>query len=86
MTNHLSEIKSQIKKLYNENPNVLADLSFRGERNHLKDVPAVITAVYSNIFTVNIDENGIIRKHSFQYSDILTGNLKIRPYASAQQH
>lgn len=84
MNNTISQIKSQIQRQYAENPRILIDLSVRGERNRFQDAPAVITAVYSNIFTVDIDENGVTRKHAFQYADILTGNLAIKPTASVQ--
>ena len=78
MTNNLSVIKSQVKHLYQTNPEVHIDLSFKNVRKHFTNVSAVITAVYSNIFTAMLKENGVEKPYTFQYVDILTHNIEIK--------
>ena len=53
------------------------DISNKGERKHLSNIPAVITAVYSNIFTAKLNEGGVVKKYTFQYVDLLTHNVVI---------
>lgn len=74
----LSLIKSQVKYLFKTNPEVHIDISNKSERKHLTNVSAVITAIYPNIFTARLKENGIERKYTFQYVDLLTHNIEIR--------
>lgn len=78
MADSLSKIKLQIMKLYEENPMVHMDLSFKSERKHLENVCAEITAVYPKIFTVKINENGVVKNCSFQYTDILIHTVTIK--------
>ncbi|MBR2877805.1 MAG: hypothetical protein IKB92_01765, partial [Clostridia bacterium] len=76
--NALSHIKSQVMYLFNTNPKVHIDISNKGERKHLSNVPAVITAVYSNIFTATLNEDGVVKKYTFQYADLLIHNVVIK--------
>ena len=55
----LSLIKSQVMHLFKTNPKVHIDISSRSGRKQLTNVPAVITAVYPNIFTTRLKEDGI---------------------------
>lgn len=78
MTDSLAGIKSQVTRLYKKNPLIHMDIYFKGERKHIMDAEGELTAVYPNIFTVNITEDGIKRKHSFQYADLLTHSVEIK--------
>ena len=77
MTN-LSLIKSQIYYLFRNNPKVHIDISNRRDKKHLTNIPAVITAVYPNIFTVKLKEDDVERNYTFQYVDLFTHNLEIK--------
>ena len=74
----LSLIKSQVMSLFKTNPKVHIDISNRSDRKHLANIPAVITAVYPNIFTARLKEDGIERNHTFQYVDLLTHTMEIK--------
>lgn len=74
----LSIIKSQVMYLFETNPKVHIDISNRSDRKHLVNVPATITAVYPNIFTARLKEDGIERECIFQYVDLLTHTMKIK--------
>ena len=76
--NTLSLIKSQVMYLFKTNPKVHIDISNRSDRKHLANVPAIITAVYPNIFTARLKEDGIERKYTFQYVDLLTHTMEIK--------
>ncbi len=78
MTTPLSLIKSQIVHLFKTNPNVHIELSNRRDGKRLTNVPAVITAVYPNIFTARLKEDGIERNYTFQYVDLLTDTMVIK--------
>ena len=74
----LSLIKSQIMYLFNKNTKVHIDISNKSDRKHLTNVPAVITAVYPNIFTARLKEGDIERNYTFQYVDLLTHTMEIK--------
>ncbi len=74
----LSLIKSQVMYLFKTNPKVHIDISNRSDRKHLTNVAAVITAVYPNIFTAKLKEDGIERNYTFQYVDLLTHTMEIK--------
>ena len=76
--NTLSLIKSQVMYLFKTNPKVHIDISSRSNRKQLANAPAIITAVYPNIFTARLKEDGIERKYTFQYVDLLTPTLEIK--------
>ena len=76
--NTLSLIKSQVMYLFKTNPKVHIDISSRSDRKHLTNAPAIISAVYPNIFTARLKEDGIERKYTFQYVDLLTHTIEIK--------
>ncbi len=78
MTNSLSLIKRQIIYLYKANTQVHIDITNKSSRKYLTNVPAVITAVYPNIFTARLQENNIERNYTFQYVDLITHNIEIK--------
>lgn len=78
VVNRLTCFRAQITYLCKNHPNVHIDLSVAKSRKKLVNVPAVITSVYPNIFFATLDEDGIKRNYTFQYADLLTGNLIVR--------
>ena len=76
--NSLAIIKSKIASLYVNNPKVHIDVSVLRKKKGLSQIPAVITAVYPNIFTAILSEDGGDKSYTFQYVDLLTNNIKIK--------
>ncbi len=74
----LSLIKSQVMHLFKTNPNVHMDITSKNPRKNLTNVPAMITATYPSIFTALVKEDGVQRKYTFQYVDLLTNTLHIK--------
>ena len=77
MNTKLQIIKSKVKALYDINPNIHVSLSVNYSRAHLKKIKAVITGIYPNIFTAEVNVSGVKEHYNFQYVDILTGALEI---------
>jgi uncharacterized protein Veg len=74
----IEQIKSEIKRLYETNPNIHISVN----RTHPKVIvdasPAKIVGVYKNIFQVEECEGDKMpTRHSFQYGDVLIGQVKI---------
>lgn len=67
---NLDTIKSEIEK----NLNRLVEIKVYGTRNKVETIVGNISNVYPNIFTVL--ENG--ENKSFKYSDIITGEIKLK--------
>lgn len=76
MTNILSQIKSQIINLYNQNSVIHIDIA-KKNKNFNSDISCKITAVYPNIFTVLSNEE-CQKSYSFQYVDLITHNICIK--------
>lgn len=84
----LSLIKTQVMYLFRQcgfgSPlpkaklKVHIDISNRSGKKYLTNIPAVITAVYPNIFTAKSEEGGIERNYTFQYADLLTHPVEIK--------
>jgi len=68
----------QVMHLFKTNPNIHIDISSRIDRKQLTNVPAVITAVYPNIFTAKLEDENIEKSYTFQYVDLLTHTIEIR--------
>jgi len=81
----LSLIKSKVMYLFKTNPKVHIDISNRSDRKHLTNVPAVITAVYPNIFIARLKENNVEKNCTFQYVDLLTHNMEIKELTKLMQ-
>lgn len=77
MTNDLSEIKSQVKALYDKKQTIHIDLSLKCKNKNHSDYVAEITGIYPNVFTIKTLENGIEKPYSFQYADLLIHNIEI---------
>ena len=73
----VEHIKSEIKRLYETNPNVHISVS----RTHPKAIVdaslAKIVGVYKNIFQIEENDNGHTNRHTFQYGDVLIGQVVI---------
>lgn len=78
MNNSLTVIKSNIARLYGKNTKIHIDLCARSKRKNFKNVPAVITAVYPNIFTARLMDSEDGEECTFQYADVLTRSVVVR--------
>lgn len=78
MVNNISVIKAQVKALYNEHQKIHMDITFKGDRKHLTNISAQITAVYPNIFAVKSEEDGGEKAYTFRYADVFTHNVEIK--------
>ena len=73
----LSQIKAQVLHLFQTNPRVHINISNKRNKLCLCNAPAVITAIYPNIFTIRLEENNTEKTYSIQYSEILTHTVEI---------
>ena len=74
----VEHIKSEIKRLYETDPNIHISVS----RTHPKVIvdasPAKIVGTYKNIFQIEESEGGKMpTRHTFQYGDVLIGQVVI---------
>jgi len=73
----LDFIKREIKTLYETKPEIHVNVSISHPRIELKNDPAKITAVYSNIFRIEEYSNGAPASHTLKYTDLLTKQIEI---------
>ena len=74
----LSLIKSKVMYLFKTNPKVHIDISNRNFRKHKKNISAIITGIYPNVFTARLKENDVEKNYTFQYVDIFTHTIEIK--------
>ena len=75
---NLDYIKSEIEKLYKNNPNIHISLKLARPRIIVEGTPAVITGVYRNIFQIEENDSGHPTRHTFKYGDVLIGHVVIQ--------
>ena len=71
-------IKNEIRRLYENAPNIHVSVKIVHPKVNLEDAPAVIIGMYRNIFQVEENSKGYPCRHTFQYGDILTGRVAVR--------
>ena len=84
MTDTVEYIKIGLEKLYKTNPNIHISVKLPHAKNQIQSVPAKIIGVYRNLFQVEGEDNGHTVRHTFQYSEILIGNVKIDELVTPQ--
>ena len=70
-------IRDELKKLYASNPNVHVSIKMTNPKANIKSAPAVIQGVYKCIFQMKENHAGPGRVHTFQYGDVLVGQIVI---------
>lgn len=75
--NQVDYIKGEIQRLYETAPNIHISVRLPRSKLAANGAPAVITGVYRNIFRIEESECGYKRSHSFQYTDVLIGQVEI---------
>lgn len=53
------------------------NVSIAKSKLHLNNVPVEITGVYANIFQIEETTDRTSRRHTLQYTDVLTHNIEI---------
>lgn len=71
-------IKKEIRTFYENGTKVHFNISITHPRIDLRNDPAKITGVYSNLFRVEEYSTGKPVTHTLKYSDILTKQIEIK--------
>ena len=74
-TKKISDIKQMVKSCAKERVAVKVNLG----RNKIQTFSGILSGVYPALFTVLPDEEGFLGKTAYSYSDVLCGNVKIKP-------
>ena len=75
--NEIQQIRQRILELYRHDPKIHINVSIAKPRLRLNDVPVKITGVYTNIFQIEETTDRTARRHTLQYTDVLTHNIEI---------
>ena len=73
----IQQIRQRISERYRHDPKIRINVSIAKPKLHLNDVPVEITGVYANIFQIEEVTDGQARRHTLQYTDVLTHNIEI---------
>lgn len=71
----ISDIRTTILGYYNRPVAVRVNLG----RNKILKFSGTLSGVYPALFTVLPDEKGFLGKTAYSYSEILCGNVRIKP-------
>ena len=75
--NEIQQIRQHILERYQRDPKIRINVSLAKPKLRLNDVPVEITGVYANIFQIEEVTDGQARRHTLQYTDVLTHNIEI---------
>ena len=73
----VEHIKSEIKQLYETEPNIHINVKMTHPKVIVEGTPAKIVGVYKNIFQIEENDSGRPTRHTFQYGDVLIGQVVI---------
>ncbi len=73
----LETIREEIKRLYLTDPHVHLDVTLTSPKLRMVNTPATITGMYRHIFQIEECTSGTPKRHSLQYTDVLTRNIVI---------
>ena len=73
----IQQIRQRISERYRHDPKIRINVSIAKPKLHLNNVPVEITGVYANIFQIEEVTDGQARRHTLQYTDVLTHNIEI---------
>ena len=73
----IQQIRQRISDRYESNPKIRINISISQPKLHLSNIPAKITGVYAHIFQIEETTDGQARRHTLQYTDVLTHNIEI---------
>lgn len=69
------EIKRMVRACESRRVNVRVNLG----RNKIQTFSGILSGVYPALFTVLPDDEAFLGKTAYSYSDVLCGNVKIKP-------
>ena len=75
--NTVEHIKSEIKRLYETDPNIHIKVKMTHPKVIVEGTPAKIVGVYKNIFQIEENDSVHWNRHTFQYGDVLIGQVVI---------
>ena len=81
--NSIDLIKSKILSMYKTNSRVHVNISMGNPKKYLRNIPAVIKAVYPHVFQLEDCSANSSGCHTFQYVDVLTKNIEIIELANS---
>ena len=70
-------IKSEINRLYEAKQTIHISVKMTRPKITVESMPAVITGVYKNIFQIEGSDSRHPNRHTFQYADVLIGQVVI---------
>ena len=79
----LEYIKTEITRLYEENPHVHISVKITRPKVAVEHASAKIVGVYKNIFQIETLEDGHQNRYTFQYNDVLMGQISIEELSLA---
>lgn len=74
---NIQQIRRRILEHYQNDPKIHINVSFVRPKLHLNNVPAEIVGVYAHIFQIEETSSGQVKRHTLQYTDVLTHNIEI---------
>lgn len=75
--NSIDHIKRSIESLYKSDPNIHISINRLHPRLNVEKSPAKIVGVYKNIFQVEAREGVKLPVRTFQYGEVLIGQVSI---------
>ncbi len=73
----LEQIRQRITERYRSDPGIRVNVSLRQPRLQLHNVPVRIAGVYPHIFQIEETTSGQLRRHTLQYTDVLTHDVEL---------
>ena len=74
---NVQQIRQRILERYRSDPKIRINVSIAWPKLHLNNVPVEITGVYVHIFQIEENSSGLAKRHTLQYTDMLTHNIEI---------
>lgn len=73
----IQQIRQRILERYQREPKIRINVSMVKPKLQLNYVPVTITGVYAHIFQIEENSSGQAKRHTLQYTDVLTHNIEI---------
>ena len=73
----IEQIRQHILERYQRDPIIRVNVCIAKPKLHISNIPARITGVYAHIFQIEETTDGQARRHTLQYTDVLTHNIEI---------
>lgn len=74
----IDSCKARIQAIYESNPHVTLNLTLSHSKI-VQNANAIIIGVYRHCFCVEEHSCGTPQRHTFTYTDLLTGRLEVHP-------